>query len=225
MVTFGLLGNNIGRRAGSRMSISIMLCGAIIIVASSGPPSTLFIVFNVGLAVLAVAVGAEYPLTSSSSAENAETDAKPYRRGFAKSAAFAMQGWGNFVNTAIILIIVVANGSSVCVPGVSSSLINETTCSNNQLDMVWRVSYGIGIIVVLAVATYRFVFMKESKVWEKRQKELKDMGSIMRKKESGMALKTMTTDPLYVARFVACCACWYGEFLLWISFRFSPCVA
>ena len=216
MIVIGLLGNSFGRKIGLRLTASFMLLGAIIIVAAAGDPTTLFIVFNIGLAVLAAGVGGEYPLTSSSAAEHAEDEMRKDRKGVLKGMAFAMQGWGNFANTLVLFIIVAANGAGVCIPGVSSSE-NNPACSDHNLNVAWRVSYAVGLVLVIGVVAYRFLALQESRVWLERQEELKKMDPSVRARETRMARSVLFFDEMYSSRLFACCICWYGELIEWFE--------
>lgn len=68
-----------------------------------------------------------------------------------------MQGWGNFVNTAIICIL-------LAIFGQTGSHYN-----NRSLEAVWRLSFGLGLIPVTAMLIYRLFFLQESKVWIRKR--------------------------------------------------------
>jgi MFS family permease len=75
MLVFGTVTGKVGRLWGSRGTAAFMLIGGVLLAAASGASLTdQFIRLDVGLAVLSVGVGGEYPLAASSSAERAEAE-------------------------------------------------------------------------------------------------------------------------------------------------------
>jgi hypothetical protein len=116
-----------------------------------------------------------------------------------------MQGWGNFTNTLIILIITLGNGTSVC----TEALAGAPECSMESLNIVWRVSYIVGIFFILVVCVYRFCYLEESKVWLERKAEIKRMNSKVLRTERRNARKVLFCDPLYNMRLIAAAVCWF----------------
>jgi len=160
MLVFGVAADVIGRRAGSTSTANIMFVGALVTTAASGKNvNGQFLMFGAGLVVFGIGVGGEYPLASSSAAEKAETakargDYKRSVRGKAMAFTFCMQGWGSFVNTAVILVT------------LSTTNCTGELCSDFNWNRVWRVQYAVGAVFVAYLLLGRFAFLKESEVWE-----------------------------------------------------------
>lgn len=79
--------------------------GAILIIASKGPTDrALWEMFTAVQFIFGIGVGGEYPVASTSANERAESSRKLMkRRGETVILVFSMQGWGNLVNTAVII--------------------------------------------------------------------------------------------------------------------------
>lgn len=72
--------------------------------------------------------------------------------------AHGAQGWGNFINTAIICILLAIFGQT------------GKNYNNRSLEAVWRLSFGLGLIPVTGMLIYRLFFLQESKVWVRKHK-------------------------------------------------------
>lgn len=102
MLIFGFLADWIGRKWGSRLTMTFMLLGGILLTSAAGSAQAFLTVFLIGLALYGLGVGGEYPLASSSAAERAEGDPKMRnRRGEVVVLTFTQQGWGNWANTLV----------------------------------------------------------------------------------------------------------------------------
>lgn len=99
-------------------------------------------------------VGGEYPLASSSAAERAEGDPElRKRRGEMVVLTFSQQGWGNFANTLVILLLLLIQGAT----GVISS---------SEAELTWRLQFGIGAVICACVTLWRWLYLEESEVRE-----------------------------------------------------------
>jgi MFS family permease len=165
MLVLGFFADRIGRRIGSILTASGMFVGSILILASSGPTlEGQFIMFNVAQSVFGFGVGGEYPIASASAAERAEAQATLLEhRGQTIVLTFSMQGWGNVINTTVILALLGITGSTA---PTASGLFPD------QLQIVWRVSYAIGVLPVMFMLFYRVLYLKESVVWKAKRKTL-----------------------------------------------------
>ncbi|KAI3423023.1 hypothetical protein D9Q98_010707 [Chlorella vulgaris] len=167
MLSFGFIADVIGRKWGSRMTMLIMFIGACLLTGAYGPNAQVFLsVFCFSLFFYACGVGGEYPLAASSASERAEADPKlRKRRGEMVVLTFSQQGWGNFTNTLVILLLLAVQGAT----GDVSSKEAETT---------WRLQFGIGALICFCVTAYRWMYLEESEVWraehESVKQELKD---------------------------------------------------
>ena len=71
-------------------------------------------------------------------------------RGKAVVMTFAMQGWGNLVNTLMILLVLLGQG---CTAG--------TTCSFDSLNLTWRLQYALGAAFLFFLFVGRVSLLKE----------------------------------------------------------------
>jgi len=76
-----------------------------------------------------------------------------------------MQGWGAVVNT-IVIIIIMAAANQYGHP------YNDTS-----LEVVWRLSYGLGIIPLLFIFFWRIWVLRESAVWKGKREALNTIGT------------------------------------------------
>ncbi|KAK9842394.1 hypothetical protein WJX84_005508, partial [Apatococcus fuscideae] len=110
MITMGYIGDTIGRKWGSVMTVCIMSVGAILLTALNGTSEKGFVVmYIVSQFIFGYGVGGEYPMAAGSAAERAEAGGKAMakKRGREVVLTFSMQGVGNFTNTAVLCILIV----------------------------------------------------------------------------------------------------------------------
>eukprot|EP00884_Botryococcus_braunii_P017221 jgi/Botrbrau1/4182/Bobra.0192s0042.1 len=191
MFTMGFVADQIGRKWGSVMCAAFMFAGGVILTASGGPSLLVWAwLFTVGQAIFGYGVGGEYPLASSSAAERAEASKEMRnRRGEMIVCTFSMQGWGNFVNTCVILIFLTVFGQTA---------VETRKLDKKLLDLTWRLSFVVGLVPVVFMLMYRLFFLKESKVFMKHQKD-----SSVLWKEQGVLWKH------YWHRLVGTCGAWF----------------
>lgn len=159
MLVLGLLADWIGRKWGSRLTSLIMVIGGIILSCATGDAQTFLVVFLIGLFVFGFGVGGEYPLASSSAAERAEGNPEMRkRRGETVVLTFTQQGWGNWANTLVIIILLAMQGATSANPDPS------------QAAWTARGQFIIGTFIVLCVTIYRWGWLEESKVWAAERK-------------------------------------------------------
>jgi MFS family permease len=168
MLSFGFAADKLGRRWGSCSTATIMFVGGALTAGAYGGPNNwtgLFIMFAVCLFFFSYGVGGEYPLASASAAERAEAArraglaANPnhgvvHVRGKSVVMVFAMQGWGNWVNTLLIMLMLLGQSCT------------GAACSSGSLELIWRLQYGIGAVFLLVLMIGRFVYLKESEMWK-----------------------------------------------------------
>jgi len=159
MLVLGYMADWIGRKWGSRATMAFMLVGGILLSSAAGSASAFLVVFLTGLFIFGFGVGGEYPMASSSAAERAEGDPElRKRRGEVVVLTFTQQGWGNFANTLVIIILMAILGAT------------GTEISAEDAGLTWRLQFIIGTVIVAAVSVYRFLYLEESKVWEAERK-------------------------------------------------------
>ncbi|KAI8100186.1 major facilitator superfamily domain-containing protein [Halteromyces radiatus] len=134
---FGLFVDRIGRKAGLVATTVLVILGAALSAASSGlTPDGLLWMMVIARGVLGVGVGGEYPCSSVSAGESAD-EVSPGNRG----KLFVM-----VTNFVIDLGYVI----SAIIPVILLAIFTE-----NNLEPVWRVSLGLGIIPPLSVLYFR----------------------------------------------------------------------
>ncbi|KAH7017831.1 major facilitator superfamily domain-containing protein [Ilyonectria destructans] len=118
----GVIGDWIGRRWGLIQDAAIMFIGLLMLTASWGLTLQGWIIcYAWSLFFYGIGVGGEYPITATSSLEGASTGGKistredRLHRGRRVTTAFLMQGWGQFVNQVVLIVLLVifnkGNGS------------------------------------------------------------------------------------------------------------------
>ncbi len=196
MLVIGFLADWVGREWGSRLCTSIMLVGITMVLSASGTASQFLSVYLTGLCIFGIGVGGEYPMASSSAAERAEGTAEiRQKRGRTVLLVFSQQGWGNFSNVLVIIIVMAITGST-------GSII-----SNHDANTVYRVQFSVGGFILLLLMTYRIKYLKESKVWQEERKGVN--------RELELEGDANNTSKLYFVifrkfwpRLVATCLCW-----------------
>lgn len=104
-LTFGFLGNAIGRRATMLIDMSIILIGVIMPTVSNGATiNGCVIMYAVAQFVFGFGIGGEYPMTSTRATEESEEDRQyaQRHRGRKVTSAYTMQGWGQFINLSVL---------------------------------------------------------------------------------------------------------------------------
>jgi len=173
MLSFGFLADKLGRRWGSCSTAVLMFIGSVFCTAAYAGEDNLngmWIMFAVFLFIFSYGVGGEYPLASASAAERAQEQKKNknvqrHIRGKAVVFTFAMQGWGNFINTLVILILLAA----------TSCTGDDKQCSDSSLIITWRGQYGIGAAFIFFLMLGRFLYLKESNLWLKSKQKKVEM--------------------------------------------------
>ncbi|BDA43280.1 probable inorganic phosphate transporter 1-3 [Coccomyxa sp. Obi] len=164
MCTMGIIGDKIGRKWGSVTTASIMTLGAIVLTCTNGASTKGFtVMYLISQLVFGFGVGGEYPMAAGSAAERAEAGGREMakKRGREVVLTFSMQGVGNFVNTAVLCILVVIYG--VIKPNRHNKLYPYHP---RRLDGVWRTAFGLGIGVLLFIVFWGIYKLHESAVWK-----------------------------------------------------------
>ncbi|KAL6310057.1 major facilitator superfamily domain-containing protein [Sparassis latifolia] len=138
-VFVGLLCDRVGRKAGLVVTTVMIVIGAILSTAAHGAhgsPEGLFWFLTIARGITGVGTGGEYP-ASSTSASEAANEKMIANRGpvFIMVTNFVLS-FGGPLAVSVFLIVLAAAGE-------------------NHLNTVWRVSFGIGIILPLTVFYFR----------------------------------------------------------------------
>ncbi|RYP66051.1 hypothetical protein DL769_006153 [Monosporascus sp. CRB-8-3] len=168
-VAVGIIGDWIGRRWGLIQDALIMLLGLILLVASWGINLNGWVIMYAwSLFIYGFGVGGEYPITATSSMENAVAAGKlstredRLHRGRKVTMAFLMQGWGQFVNQVLLIILLVIFNRGTGQPPYSQTAAQYT----------FRISFAIPAIGTLWLAYYRTYKMRSAdKQLEKAKKK------------------------------------------------------
>ncbi|KAJ5761190.1 hypothetical protein N7520_008346 [Penicillium odoratum] len=155
-VLVGYLGDAIGRRWGLIQDAVIMFVGLLMLTAAWGLTQNGWVIcYMWALFFYSIGVGGEYPMTATIGMENGYGSGKVttshdrLHRGRSVVGAFTMQGWGQFANQAIlILLLLIFNG------GHSTGFSPKTT------QWVYRVSFAIPAAGTLWLVYYRIYHMR-----------------------------------------------------------------
>ncbi|KAK7731005.1 hypothetical protein SLS53_008876 [Cytospora paraplurivora] len=195
----GLVGDWLGRRWGLIQDALIMLLGLVMLTASWGTTLEGWVIcYGWSLFIYSFGVGGEYPMTATSSMENAvgagksSTREDRLHRGRKVTSAFLMQGWGQLVNQAvlIILLLIFHHGQGNPPYGTQST------------QVVFRLSFAIPLIGTLWLSYYRAYRMPQAS----RQLQ------IAKKKNNvtGYDFNSMRLTVKYFGgRLLATAGCWF----------------
>ena len=156
----GIIGDWIGRRWGLIQDALIMFIGLLLLTGSWGVTLQGWVIlYAFSLFFYGIGVGGEYPITATSSMENAVSAGKlstredRLHRGRKVTLAFLMQGWGQFFNQiALTVLLVIFNRGTGGEPPYSQFAAQYT----------FRVSFALPAIGTLWLVYYRTYKMKSA---------------------------------------------------------------
>ncbi|PHH68486.1 hypothetical protein CDD80_7474 [Ophiocordyceps camponoti-rufipedis] len=129
----GVIGDWIGRRWGLIQDALIMFVGLLMLTASWGFTLEGWVIcYAWSLFFYSLGVGGEYPITATASLEGANNAGKlstredRLHRGRRVTMAFLMQGWGQFVNQVLLMVLLVIFNKGSGSPPYSSSAAQYT---------------------------------------------------------------------------------------------------
>ncbi|KAJ5916069.1 hypothetical protein N7504_000084 [Penicillium tannophilum] len=163
----GYLGDAIGRRWGLIQDAVIMFIGLVMLTASWGVTQNGWVIcYMWSLFFYSIGVGGEYPMTATIGMENGygsgkvTTSQDRLHRGRSVVGAFTMQGWGQFFNQAIlILLLLIFNGG------------HSTGFSTTTTQWTYRVSFAIPAAGTLWLVYYRAYHMRAASKQLEAQKK------------------------------------------------------
>jgi len=151
-VSVGFLGDWCGRRYGMIQDAVIMSLGVLMLTVSNGTNASGWVLmYAISQLVYGIGVGGEYPMTGATTCEVAAPGSREDKlhRGRTVVLAFLMQGWGQFVNIAILILsMLVFNGHA------------GPPYSRRNAGAIWRVSFGFILIFILWLLYYRIYHLK-----------------------------------------------------------------
>lgn len=200
-ILVGVLGDWLGRRWGLIQDATIMFIGLLMLTAAWGVTLNGWVICYVwSLFFYGIGVGGEYPMTATSGMENAVGSGKVstredrLHRGRKVTSAFLMQGWGQFLNQVIlILLLLIFHGGSGNPP-------------YNRVVVQWtyRVSFAIPAVGTLWLVYYRTFKMRSA------SKQLQ----LAKKKQSvtGYDVRSLSLTFTYFGpRILATAGAWYAN--------------
>ncbi|KAB8303575.1 hypothetical protein EYC80_004976 [Monilinia laxa] len=155
-ILVGYLGDKIGRRWGLIQDAVIMFLGLLMLIASWGTTLNGWVIcYAWSLFFYGIGVGGEYPMTATAAMESATasnrqtTKIDRLHRGRKVTMAFLMQGWGQFFNQAILilLLLIFHHGSG------------NPPYSQVSAQWLFRVSFAIPAVGTLWLVYYRMYKM------------------------------------------------------------------
>ncbi|KAI5287562.1 hypothetical protein KEM52_001528 [Ascosphaera acerosa] len=158
-ILVGIIGDSIGRRWGLIQDAAIMFLGLIMLTAGWGVTLNGWVIcYAWSLFFYGIGVGGEYPMTATSGMENAvgagriTTKEDRLHRGRKVTSAFLMQGWGQFVNQVLLIILLLCfhHGSG------------NDPYSKVSAQWTFRVSFAIPAVGTLWLVYYRVYRMKSA---------------------------------------------------------------
>ncbi|KAL4903593.1 hypothetical protein BDW74DRAFT_155794 [Aspergillus multicolor] len=158
-ILVGIVGDWLGRRWGLIQDAAIMFLGLIMLTAAWGVTQNGWVIcYAWSLFFYGIGVGGEYPMTATSGMENAvgsgkvSTKEDRLHRGRKVTSAFLMQGWGQFFNQVLLIILLLCfhHGSG------------NPDYSTVSAQWTYRVSFAIPAVGTLWLVYYRTYHMKSA---------------------------------------------------------------
>ncbi|OCK74216.1 phosphate transporter A-1, partial [Lepidopterella palustris CBS 459.81] len=158
-ILVGIIGDWLGRRWGLIQDAVIMFIGLLMLTSAWGVTQNGWVICYVwALFFYGVGVGGEYPMTATSGMENAVGSGKVstkddrLHRGRKVTSAFLMQGWGQFFNQVIliVLLLIFHHGSG------------NPPYSEVAAQWTYRISFAIPAVGTLWLVYYRYYKMRSA---------------------------------------------------------------
>ena len=206
MMVMGFGGDFLGRKWGSRLAASVMLCGAIMLCFTPFAPdsASYYTFFLTAQTFFGIGVGGEYPMAASSAAEKAEmSEGLDEYRGRQVVLVFANQGLGNMMNTIVCLICFLAFGLAQDFNNKGNALlVNKETQYGSMQSL--SLMYGVGTVFLAFATYYRVMYLEESELYSEEMAKQKASG------KAGFSMKnTLKCLWLYWPRQFAASFTWF----------------
>ena len=198
-ILVGIIGDWLGRRWGLIQDATIMFLGLVMLVCVWGVTTEGWVIGYVWcLFFYGIGVGGEYPMTATSGMENAVGSGKistkddRLHRGRKVTSAFLMQGWGQFFNQVILLILLLVFHSGSANPPYSKLAAQWT----------YRISFAIPAVGTLWLVYFRVYKMRSA---SKQLQVAKAKGSV-----TGYDTESLRITVRYFGgRLLATAGTWY----------------
>ncbi|KNC80244.1 hypothetical protein SARC_07397 [Sphaeroforma arctica JP610] len=210
MLLLSMFADRMGRRAGSLATLVLMTIAGLFMTMSlpvNGLQS-IFLWFAIAYFVFGFGVGGEYPVSASSAAERSQANATSVSRGKDVGLTFSCQGIGAFAGSCVIVLLLVIVGENS--PDCLADDANAMGHSQKNLEIVWRVTYGLGVVIAAAVAIYRYFRLKESTVWQdaKDRRNIKFLEGKYKIDLNNPIAQYKVAFTHYWSRIIATAGCW-----------------
>ncbi|KAK4545747.1 hypothetical protein LTR36_002701 [Oleoguttula mirabilis] len=200
-ILVGVVGDWLGRRWGLIQDAVIMFLGLVMLTAAWGTSLNGWVICYVwSLFFYGIGVGGEYPMTATSGMENAVGSGKistredRLHRGRKVTSAFLMQGWGQFFNQAILILLLLMFHSGKGGPPYDTKVV----------QWVYRVSFAIPAVGTLWLVYYRTYKMRSA---SKTLQAAKKKQSV-----TGYDIQSLQMTITYFGpRLIATAGAWYAN--------------
>ncbi|KAF3912432.1 hypothetical protein ABW20_dc0101883 [Dactylellina cionopaga] len=199
-ILVGIQGDWVGRKFGLVQDAVIMFLGLILLTASWGTSLNGWVIcYAWCLFIYGIGVGGEYPMTATQSMENSSgtgvVSSKEDRlhRGRSVTSAFLMQGWGQFWNVVILMLVLfIANGTGT------------PPYSEKAVQIAFRVSFAIPAIGTGVLVWHRMFNIKNPNKELDAQKKKANV--------SGYDLESLKlTFSYFGGRMIATAGTWFAN--------------
>jgi len=163
LIGFGFIADIVGRKAGLIMCSSLVILGSVLSVAANGTSTDgMMWMIIVSRAIVGLGMGGEYTCNVPNVMEDSE-DVNVNTRGRRVSLlVMFMEVVGNNTPTVIQLILIAAACRNVTLDSRSSTGVRLPGC---HPQVVWRLSYGLGLIPCVIVLLFR-MRMSDSSMYQ-----------------------------------------------------------
>eukprot|EP01023_Acetabularia_acetabulum_P063549 TRINITY_DN7996_c0_g2_i4.p1 TRINITY_DN7996_c0_g2~~TRINITY_DN7996_c0_g2_i4.p1 ORF type:complete len:591 (-),score=101.15 TRINITY_DN7996_c0_g2_i4:854-2626(-) len=128
----------------------------------------LIAVFAAGFILLGFGVGGEYPVASVNQTERAEDPAHRKKsskaqpiRGSSVQLMFSMQGVGAVLGSLVIFVLLIVFKETH--PQCDAPGYNQAGYNTELLEKLWRITYALGLPIIIFTILYRIIYMEEPK--------------------------------------------------------------
>jgi MFS family permease len=195
-VVVGIIGDWIGRRWGLIQDAAILLLGSLMLTGMWG--TSLYgwtVMYAISLLVFGFGVGGEYPMTSITAMEGVRgqgsTKADRLHRGRSVLLAFLMQGWGQLINQAVLIIVMLIFHHS-----------GDPPWGNASTQETFRITF---FIAALFIAYFLYL-----RVYKLKNVDHSLRASRSRSNVTGYDMKSLRlTFSHYWHRLLATALCWF----------------
>ncbi|KAF3902162.1 hypothetical protein ABW21_db0206095 [Orbilia brochopaga] len=171
-ILVGIQGDWVGRKFGLVQDALVMFLGLILLTASWGTSLNGWVIcYAWCLFIYGIGVGGEYPMTATMSMEKSKpagmVSSKEDRlhRGRSVTSAFLMQGWGQFWNVVVLMVVLyIANGGG------------DPPYTEKAVQIAFRVSFAIPAIGTAVLVWHRMNLKNTNHELETQKKKSKVTG-------------------------------------------------